>query len=165
MPPPMIAMRGGVRGGMVDKRGTYDDRYGPFRLPPSPQAASLPDVAAGVPGPIGSRVCAEAPFDAERKREIVLRGDAAVAQRELVSELGSSGQPAAERIFQTDADGKRPESFITAVAAVCRVIDFRRADAHAPVGTEERVAPRVVHQAGGLFHETVAAFGVAGIVR
>src|SRR2546423_1048699 len=102
------------------------------------QAGSLPDVAAGIPGPGGARMCAEAPFKPEREREIVLRRDTTVAQRELVGELGPRGQPAAERIFKSNAHGKRPQRFVAAVTRIKGIIDLGRADAAAPVGTEER---------------------------
>ena len=52
-----------------------------------------------------------------------------VAEGELVGELGPRGEKAAERIFQTDADRKRPERFVAAMAVVGRIVDLGRADA------------------------------------
>ena len=78
----------------------------------------------------------EAPFEAERKREIVLRGHAMISQSELIAELGPCGEPAADRVFQTDADGECPQRFIAPMSAVGWKIDLRGADAAPPVRTE-----------------------------
>ena len=56
-------------------------------------------------------MCAEAPFETEGEGEVVLRGDAVVAECELVGELGPRGKKAAERILQADADRKRSRAF------------------------------------------------------
>ena len=50
---------------------------------------------------------AEAPFEAEGEREIVLRGHVAAVEGQVVGQLGPRRQPAANRIFDADADGKR----------------------------------------------------------
>src|SRR5688572_16244993 len=64
--------------------------------PPSPfhTHVTLPDMPAGVPGPVRARVGAESPLEREREREIVLRVDAIVADADLVGNLRSRGQPA-----------------------------------------------------------------------
>src|SRR5262245_61733215 len=87
-----------------------------FDTPPSafPLRHTLPDVSAGIPGPVGSRMGAEPPFETERECEIVLRSDAVVSKCELVGELDAGGQPSAERIFQADADRKSPQRFVAA---------------------------------------------------
>ena len=69
----------------------------PSTLPLPPLMKSLPDVAAGVPGPVRARVGAESPLECEREREIVLRVDAIVADADLVGDLRSRRQPAADR--------------------------------------------------------------------
>src|SRR6476620_11078521 len=101
----------------------------PARKRAKPQAESLPDVAAGIPGPVGARVGTEAPFETEGEREVVLRSDAVVAEGELVSEFGPCGKKAAEWVFQTDPDWKCPQRFVATVAAVGRIVDFGCADA------------------------------------
>ena len=110
----MSAMRGGFG---AEVTGEYE-----IRVVAKPQAARLQDVAAGIPGPVGSRVCAEAPFEAERERKLVLRGNAVVAECELVGELGSRGQEAADRLFQTDTDRKGAQRFVSAMHLVHGVV-------------------------------------------
>src|SRR4051812_17622857 len=96
MPPPMIAIRGGCWA-LVTRRRTFrffreDASEWTAQMRPKSQASSLPDVAAGIPGPVRAGVRPKAPFEPESEGEVMLRCDAAVAESKLVGKLGPPGQ-------------------------------------------------------------------------
>src|SRR5215471_3899669 len=83
MPPPTIAIRARLPGGDVG--------VGISTL--------LPHVPAGVPGPIRLRPRSEAPFQAAHQRQIVERGNAAIAKREVIGELKAGRTPMVDLVF------------------------------------------------------------------
>src|SRR4051812_45736309 len=171
MPPPITATRG-IRGRPEGGRAMDIKSFGnplvlrhlpnsPFLLPPFSSDSTLPDMIARVPGPVRLRMGAEAPFEAECKREVVLRGNSRIPQRDLVRELCSRGQPAADWKFHADAHRKCPQLFVATMAMCSRVVDGRDAHAATPVRTKYGTTPRVVQHARGEFGHGIAALGVA----